>query len=289
MRIVRTFMLFVLLALPCRAWGEQGHRVVGQIAYDNLTPAVRARVDRLLEVGLPTLGRRFETLAVACTWPDVVRSGGRLEPYNHPIWHYSSLPFLDGVPSSGQVAQGELVPALGQQLAILADGRRTRHERMIALAWVGHLAGDIHQPLHATSRFSPELPRGDRGGNLFPILGPEYVDHTGSRVPIDNLHTYWDQGAGQFLEPIAPEQIVLLARELEQAYPPSSFGPNLGDLRVESWRSESFKLAVGTAYPGIAPGTAPSENYRSFSQRVCRRRMAAAGYRLAAVLNAALR
>lgn len=286
---MRFLLLLLLLMLPARAWGEQGHRVVGQIAYENLTPGARAQVDRFLQAGLPTLRGPFETLAMACVWPDVVRSGGKLARYNHPIWHYSSMPFPDGVKNTGQPIQGELVPALDKQLAILGDRHRSDGERMIALAWVGHLVGDIHQPLHATSRYSPESPGGDRGGNGFPILGPEYVDHTGARVPIENLHTYWDQGAGQFLEPVTHEQIVLLARELQEAYPPSSYGPGLGDLEVVHWRQESFKLARGSAYPGIAAGAAPSENYRNFSQRVCRRRLASAGYRLAALLNAALR
>lgn len=286
---MRALLLVLLLALPSLGWGEQGHRLVGQVAYDNLTPRARAEVDRLLAVGLPHLGRPFQSLALSCTWPDVVRGGGRLAPYNHPIWHYSSLPFLDGVPFSGQHVTGELVPAFAEQLANLDDRRRSRHQRMIALAWVGHLVGDIHQPLHATTRYSPEHPEGDRGGNLFPIQGPEYVDYRGRRVPIDALHTYWDQGAGLFLEPMTPGEVEQMARELEQANPPSSFGAGLADLDVLHWRQESYKLATEVAYPGIAQGGAPSENYAGFSQQVCRRRIASAGYRLAALINATLR
>ena len=66
---MRILLLILWLALPTLAWGEQGHRVVGQIAYDGLTRQARAEVDRLLEVGLPSLGRRFPSLAqasVAC-------------------------------------------------------------------------------------------------------------------------------------------------------------------------------------------------------------------------------
>jgi hypothetical protein len=32
-----------------------------------------------------------------------------------------------------------------------------------------HYVGDIHQPLHATSRVDPKYPSGDRGGNDFPV------------------------------------------------------------------------------------------------------------------------
>jgi hypothetical protein len=36
--------------------------------------------------------------------------------------------------------------------------------RGIALSWLFHLIGDIHQPLHAVQLFSREYPHGDRGG-----------------------------------------------------------------------------------------------------------------------------
>lgn len=46
-----------------------------------------------------------------------------------------------------------------------------------------HFAADIHQPLHATSRYSSNHKEGDRGGNSFDIQGDE---------GIDELHALWD-------------------------------------------------------------------------------------------------
>jgi hypothetical protein len=37
-------------------------------------------------------------------------------------------------------------------------------KRGVALAWLFHPMGDIHQPLHAIQLFSREYPNGDRGG-----------------------------------------------------------------------------------------------------------------------------
>ena len=37
--------------------------------------------------------------------------------------------------------------------------------KAIALAWLFHLAGDIHQPLHTAQLFTVDYPHGDRGGN----------------------------------------------------------------------------------------------------------------------------
>ena len=46
-----------------------------------------------------------------------------------------------------------------------------------------HYAGDVHQPLHATSRVNSEFPAGDRGGNSFPLT---------SKDTAKNLHAVWD-------------------------------------------------------------------------------------------------
>jgi hypothetical protein len=46
-----------------------------------------------------------------------------------------------------------------------------------------HYVGDIHQPLHATSRLDPKYPKGDAGGNFFKL--PAIGD-------VKNLHSVWD-------------------------------------------------------------------------------------------------
>ena len=58
-----------------------------------------------------------------------------------------------------------------------ADGLST------AMRLLMHYTGDIHQPLHATSRVDKEYPAGDRGGNSFPVPS---ID--GAK----NLHSVWD-------------------------------------------------------------------------------------------------
>jgi hypothetical protein len=42
--------------------------------------------------------------------------------------------------------------------------------RAVALAWLFHLVGDIHQPLHTTELFSVEYPNGDRGRLETPVM-----------------------------------------------------------------------------------------------------------------------
>ncbi|MGI9200757.1 MAG: S1/P1 nuclease, partial [Woeseiaceae bacterium] len=46
-------------------WGETGHRVVCQIAYDELLPAARSELDRLI-----ALDRDFDSFAESCLFAD---------------------------------------------------------------------------------------------------------------------------------------------------------------------------------------------------------------------------
>jgi len=52
-----------------------------------------------------------------------------------------------------------------------------------ALRLIIHYVGDIHQPLHSTSRVDDKYPAGDRGGNS--VRMP-------SRGGASNLHAVWD-------------------------------------------------------------------------------------------------
>jgi len=57
--------------------------------------------------------------------------------------------------------------------------------KTIALAWLFHLVGDIHQPLHTVQLFTVEYPQGDRGGNEICVR----VTQSGQSM---DLHKFWD-------------------------------------------------------------------------------------------------
>src|SRR5437870_13642051 len=57
--------------------------------------------------------------------------------------------------------------------------------KAIALAWLFHLVGDIHQPLHTAQLFTTDYPKGDRGGNEICVRVKE------AEQPMD-LHRFWD-------------------------------------------------------------------------------------------------
>lgn len=52
-----------------------------------------------------------------------------------------------------------------------------------ALRLLIHYLGDVHQPLHCSSRVDKAFPEGDKGGNMFPL--PNHFQS-------DDLHGVWD-------------------------------------------------------------------------------------------------
>lgn len=143
-------------------------------------------------------------LGQAAVWPDIARGfqAEDLIRYHRPEWHWidgawvrgegihgnvyvgaDSKPSLRGDPPGSVTAERDadnVVVALEYNLHVLRQPGSTPAERAIALCWVLHLAGDIHQPLHSGALVSRELFRdGDRGGNGIAVTG-------------GNLHSLWD-------------------------------------------------------------------------------------------------
>ena len=295
------FTALLVLVLPASAlWDATGHRTVAAIAWDQMTPRARARAVELLLRG-PALAN-FASLRPAdgsdaardralflnaATWADLVRN--RTQPwhvYHHATWHYadSYWDVEDGrvhdIPSTGPdlVNAAERIVALG---ATLADSSAADTTRAVALAWVLHLVGDIHQPLHTSSRVTPAepLPKGDEGGNTF------HLDDA------RNLHAYWDRILDETIAPDPGEDSIAyasrIARQIEGTHPAAS--PPAARPDVLGWAHESLRLAQTVVYAGVSRGSAPSAAYQAQALQVSEGQIALAGYRLAALLNAALK
>jgi hypothetical protein len=122
----------------------------------------------------------------AARWADELRITDR--QHHRGPWHYINWPFKpEGQPASVQIKNPESVNIL----TALAENESTvnndsdPHRKAVALAWLFHLVGDIHQPLHTAQLFTVEYPNGDRGGNEICVR----VTHAGQ--PMD-LHRFWD-------------------------------------------------------------------------------------------------
>jgi len=304
MRTARRALILsaVLLLLPLRAlaWHDTGHMLVAQVAYLRLSPAAKERVDKLLTTPqgrrplihlcagyytAATCEKTYDPVTIA-VWMDDFRGDSLTGEYDP--WHYiNHTPFFDGIPVRTNVGP-EPVNVLDRlNWAVNTLRRGTGRDRTDAetLGFLYHLVGDVHQPLHATTRYTAANPDGDAGGNGFRLKMPEGVQ-------ISNLHAFWDAAGGAFgyesprrpLDEAARARLRTLAEELMKAHPEDSL-PASKDLEPLNWVEESNALARRVAYANVKEGETPSKAYTDEAQKVSRLRLTLAGYRLAAVLN----
>ena len=304
MRLLGRSLLIVAMLLEtygiALAWHDTGHMVIAQIAYLNLTPAAKAKIDSLLITppgkrplihlcagyyDAQTCERTYNPIEIA-VWMDDIRGDSLNDSYGP--WHYVDFPFFDGVPehaSAGPEPENALM-RINWAISSLRRGTSGRDRRDAELVgFLYHLIGDVHQPLHASTRVTSAHLDGDQGGNLFNV---RMTTDTG----ISNLHAFWDAAGGAFgfgsvkrpLDAAGRDRILSLARGLMKTYPLQSL-PEAKDLDPHTWVMESSKLARDVAYKNIADGGTPSNAYIEAAQNLSKKRIALAGYRLAGVLN----
>jgi hypothetical protein len=197
-----TWLLRVTLAVPsASAWNIPAHMLSAAIAYQILlqeNPPTIDKIKGLLEKhpwyanqwqarlkDVPIADHGLVLFMLAARWPDDIRTQDKAQ--NTPSWHYiNNLPFKpDGQPGSVQIRDPEpvnILTALAEnENVVKSDPER----KAIALAWLFHLVGDVHQPLHAAQVFTVDYPNGDRGGNQICIR----VTPAGRPMP---LHRFWD-------------------------------------------------------------------------------------------------
>jgi len=152
------------------------------------------------------------------------------------------------------------------------------------LAELTHLVGDIHQPLHTVTRYTPEEPRGDLGGNFFLLA---------EAAPRPNLHSYWDAAGGAFgfrdlRRPLSnndQNKLQTFANDISSMFPRSGMTTEVSNLDPLVWAQEGKALAIAQVYPGIQENGVPSTTYQANAQKVTKRRIALAGYRLGEILK----
>jgi hypothetical protein len=222
---------------------------------------------------------------LAARWSDDIRRNNR---YDRPKWHYINFPYSpDGEPAPITVREPDpenILTAFQENLNIL-QSNADESEKAIALCWIFHLIGDVHQPLHTTSLFTGQFPDGDRGGTRF------YIRVRDDRATI-SLHKFWDDLIGssrrfQFVRNRATEL------RLNQDYSRDAL-PELSETEFDDWaKPESFELAKMVAYRnGTLEGSTDEDNgevlpsdYPSAAQTVAQKRIVEAGYRLADLLE----
>lgn len=287
---------------PAYAWDELGHRVVARIAWDHMTPAARQHAIRLLQSAPPGSGiaelmprtgpmeeRQREWFVVTAVWADMIRDrehpGAR---YAHADWHYVN--WFWEVGPNGRPRDRPDVPRAGQLIDQMQRISRTLGSasvpdsaEAIDLAWLLHLGGDSHQPLHNSARITAEDPEGDRGGNSFRLAG---------LYPFNNLHAYWDALVGPAFPWRAEyrseaDYVGSIAQQIARRWPLGRMRRQLLPGEIERWSEEGVRVAQRTAYD-LRRNEAAPPRYRRAAWAAAEPRLALAGYRLADMLNRSL-
>jgi hypothetical protein len=280
MKFGRLFALLLALApAPALAWWEYGHETVATIAWLNVSPSTRAEIDRLLRrsrlLDTPTCPAR--TIEQASIWPDCIKTLGERFSYASS-WHYQNVNVCQPFDQVSACRDGNCVSAqIERNLRLLADRSLPVRERIFALAFIVHLVGDLHQPMHAGDR-------GDLGGNRVQASYGIIAGRT-------NLHSIWDgylADRGISEPPGGPRGILAGLGPADRA---AMRQGNVTDWARESWQA-SHDYAYGTllADPcGPLPAERPVVNEETTRRLVpiVRRQIARGGLRLARLLDEA--
>ncbi len=253
-----TVLLILTLLNPviARAWGLEGHVQIGMLALQDLDPTASAWVQDVLGTD------DVAAMSKACNWPDHVR--------DTPGWEWSARQHYVNIPRSTSHYERTrdcpdglcVTESIKKYAGQLGDPRLDKRKQWEAFAWLCHLVGDLHQPLHAGYR-------DDRGGNYVK------VSFRGEAI---NLHQFWDRAViqeylgsnGNWQKPASAGNYLLS-------------GKPWNPVETDAWAGESHRLAGEAAYP---PGKIFQTDFVENCWLVIRQQWIRAGERLARILNA---
>lgn len=273
-------------------FGSQGHQIVCEIAFSRLTPGGRALVNAIradfrdvqdpfdscpgCQAAHPDDGRNM-TFRQGCIWADDARTDTFKGTYEYHYINVSSeFTTLDLARDCASLDC--LVVAIQRYARYIAlprsTNRRERERRVLALRFLGHFVGDLHQPLHVG--FAQ-----DQGGNLIDV-------RTGSSVDTRSLHSVWDE---EVLKRAGLTDPVSDGGALNTEITPAELTA-WQTFDVAAWAAESFALARTRAYTKpdgtrVMPNDRLTDAYFKAASPVLREQLKKAGVRLAHLINAA--
>jgi S1/P1 Nuclease len=272
-RLLIAFAL--LLPSPALAWWEYGHETVAKIALAEVKPATRAKVQAMMRQGalLATPTCRIDTAEGLAYWADCIKTLKDRFSYAYS-WHYQNVDVCKPFDLKPACADGNCVSAqVTRNAKLLADKTLPMRERVMALAFLVHFVGDLHQPMHAGDR-------SDRGGN---DLKSDYGSFAGSRL---NIHAIWDGYLAERAISTPPGLTGLIA----------DVRPEMASGTVEDWSREGWAVARTSVYGvllgdpcGPKPTRATLDNAKIEALvPVVRLQVERGGMRLARLLDEAL-
>ena len=296
------FLLCTFISFSSFAWNARGHMLIAAIAYNGLNSDQKEQITELLKFH-PDYAKRWAKdykkvknkmdlgqflLMRASIWPDEIRSSKNPNfKFHRPEWHYVTykIDFVNG--HKNQEIDGEEEPnivwAITYTKKMIENKKLDHSARAMYLAWLIHLIGDIHQPLHCGSLFNSTYPKGDRGGNKF------FVKPKKAAV---KLHKIWDYALGSKGKR-NEDKIKNQATRIKSEYKSIMKDFDLLKFDPFNWSLESFDHAVINVYlNGKLNGSLSEENaqilpndYTKNMKILSEKRALLAGVRLENTIN----
>lgn len=248
---------FVIVSISSFAWwGQNGHRIVGEIANSYLSNKARKAIREILG---------NESIAITSNWADFIKSDSSFN-YLSP-WHYINV--KQGLSQSdfNIVLQNDTVIDAYTRLNFLITELKNQQlppeKKQMYLRLLIHIAGDIHQPLHV-GRLE------DLGGNRIRVLW--FGDST-------NLHSVWDEKLIESQNLSYSEYVKAINHTTKEQRKQWQEQP------MNEWFFESYQLA-GKIYSGITqPHQRLSFRYNFDYIDILNSQLLKGGVRLAGLLN----
>lgn len=183
--VLSVTVLTVVYALPAFGWGQEGHRIIAKIAYDNMTCRARKQVDKIL--GIMANGKKQavkESMIYWANWPDEIKSDTIYPQSIRDGWHFQDF---DAGMSDSLVADalihypkegGNLYRALDSLVREFNGSKIQKFKNEHTLRFIVHLSGDRYCPMHMAHM-------DDKGGNTVKMAWFNKNTNT-------NLHAVWD-------------------------------------------------------------------------------------------------
>lgn len=257
----RALLLLILLIsfsyTSINAWGKSGHRIIAQIAEQNLTKKSRKEIKELLN-GYP--------MAYSSDWADQIRSDTTGIWEHTYVWHYINIPSNLDRPTFQKaidaVRQENVYSEIPKLEAILRNKKATTEDRRVALNFIIHLVGDLHQPMHIGREE-------DLGGNKISVKW--FKENS-------NIHAIWDSYLIDFEQYSYTEYASILANI------PKWQKKLIQEGNLSDWLFETYQITNGI-YSDVQSQKELSYGYSYKYKHIVELQLQRAGIRLAFILN----
>jgi len=247
----------MLFSIQAFCWGTTGHRTIAEIAEKHLSKKAKKQLQKIIG---------NQKLAYFSNWPDFIKSDTLTTYKETDVWHYvnvkSGLGAKEFEGALKEMKSPNLYSQILSQKAILKSKKTSTKEKEVALKFLIHLVGDLHQPLHVGRAE-------DQGGNQIKLSF--FKEST-------NLHTLWDSKLVDFQKYSYTEYADVLNRKSLISYQNARKGT------LENWFFESYTIA-SKIYNQSSANTNYSYDYNYKFLDIMDEQLYRGGVRLAKILN----